>query len=116
MFESLVYAMGSTPGQPGQQPNAGGMFTSFLPLIIIMFIFYFLLIRPQQKQQKAHKELLSKLKKGDKVITSGGIHGVVVGVNDKEGIVVLRIDDNVKVEISRSAISTVKGTEEVKPV
>lgn len=119
-MNDIVYAMGSPIGG-NQQPSAGkqsgpaGIFTSFLPLIIIMFIFYFLLIRPQQKQKKIHNELLSKLKKGDKVITSGGIHGVVVGINDKESIVVLRIDENVKVEVSRAAISTVKGTEEVKP-
>ena len=67
MFENIVYAMGSAPGQGGQQAGVGGMLTSFLPLVIIMFIFYFLLIRPQQKQQKTHKEMLSKLKKGDKV-------------------------------------------------
>lgn len=119
-MNDIVYAMGSPTGgnqQPsaGQQGGPAGIFTSFLPLIIIMFIFYFLLIRPQQKQKKIHNELLSKLKKGDKVITSGGIHGVVVGINDKESIVVLRIDENVKVEVSRAAISTVKGTEEVKP-
>lgn len=115
MFESIVYAMGNVPGQGGQPQGTGSIFTSFLPLIIIMFIFYFLLIRPQQKQQKIHKEMLSKLKKGDKIITSGGIHGVVVGVNDKDGIVVVRIDENVKIEVSRSAIATVKRTEEIKP-
>ena len=66
-------------------------------------IFYFLLIRPQQTKQKQHQKMLESVKKGDRVLTSGGIYGSVVGV--KENVVVLKIADNVKVEFAKSAIS-----------
>jgi preprotein translocase subunit YajC len=76
---------------------------SFLPLIIIFVIFYFLLIRPQRQQQKRHKEMISGLQKNDQVVTLGGVHGVIINV--KENTFVLRVDDNVKMEIDKSAVS-----------
>lgn len=79
---------------------------NFLPIIMIFGIFYFLLIRPQQKRQKEHAATLSKLKKNDEVVTSGGIHGTIVNVKDKS--VVLRVDDNVKIEVQKSAIGHLK--------
>ena len=109
-MSDIVYALGvvsatSTEAAtaPPQSPLAG-----FLPIILVFVIFYFLLIRPQQKKQKEHQIMLSKLKKGDKVITSGGIHGEVIGIKDKEDIVVLKIAENVKVEFQRNSISHVK--------
>ncbi len=80
----------------------------FLPLIFLFVVFYFLLIRPQQKKQKEHTEMLTKLDKNDEVITSGGVHATVVNVGDKT--VTLRIADNVKIEIEKGSISTVKKT------
>ena len=83
MFNALAWAMGPTP-QAGAQGGPQSMFASFLPLIIIFAIFYFLLIRPQQKRAKQHREMIEALKKGDKVITSGGIYGVVDAVSVRE--------------------------------
>jgi preprotein translocase subunit YajC len=76
---NLVYAMGT--GGTGGGTGGGGL-GAFLPLIIIFAIFYFLLIRPQQKKSKQHKQLLTDLKKGDKVVSSGGLHGVITGLSD----------------------------------
>lgn len=101
MFESIVYAMGQVPQQPGQEaPNP---LVSLMPLILMFVIFYFLLIRPQQKKQKEHKQMLSELKKNDQVVTSGGIHATIVNIKDKT--YVIRVDDNVKLEISKSAVA-----------
>lgn len=79
---------------------------SLVPFILIMLVFYFLIIMPQQNQQKKHRQMLSSLKKNDEVVTAGGIHGTIVNVKDKTFI--LRIDENVKVEIDKAAISSVK--------
>jgi preprotein translocase subunit YajC len=84
------------------QGPTGGLVT-FLPLVIIMVIFYVLLILPSQRRQKKTQAMLSALKTGDKVITNGGIYGTIVGVEDDA--VQLRIADQVKVKVSRSAIS-----------
>lgn len=82
-------------------------FTGILILILIFAIFYFILIRPQQKKMKKHQNMLNNLTKGDTVVTEGGIHGSVVGV--KDNIVVLKIakvkDEDVKIEVSRARIA-----------
>jgi len=76
-----------------------------LPLILIFFVFYFLLIRPQQKKVREHQKLLNALKRGDEVITSGGIHGIISAIKGND--VDLKIAEGVKVVISKSAIATV---------
>ena len=76
----------------------------FLPLILLFGIFYFLLIRPQQKRQREHRELLAQLKKGDQVITSGGLYGRITGLTDT--VVTLEITEKVRVKVARSQIST----------
>ena len=91
--------LAAAPPQEGQ----GGGIMSFLPFILIFAVFWFLVIGPARKKQKAHQEMVDSLKPGDKVVTNGGIHGTVVGVND--GVVQLRIADQVKIDISRHAIS-----------
>lgn len=98
----------------GAQQAAGtaGLAGSFIPLLLIIVIFYFFLIRPQNKKQKETEKMLNALKKGDKVITIGGIHGVVSAV--KEHTVVIKVDDNCKIEFNRSAISTVELSDEEK--
>jgi preprotein translocase subunit YajC len=78
---------------------------TFLPFVLIIGIFYFLIIRPQNKKQKETQRMLGALKKGDKIITIGGVHGVISTV--RESSVVVKVDDNTKVEFSRSAIATV---------
>jgi preprotein translocase subunit YajC len=84
-------------------PQAAGSIGSFIPLILVFVIFYFLLIRPQQKERKRHQEMVKSLAKNDEVVTSGGIHGTIVNV--KETSVVLRIDDNAKMEVDKFAVS-----------
>ena len=76
-----------------------------LPFAFIFVIFYFLLIRPQQKRQKEHQRLLSDLKTGDKVITTSGIHGLIANVKDTTFLV--KIADNVKIEVDKNAIASV---------
>jgi preprotein translocase subunit YajC len=85
--------------QAASQP---GGFALFLPLILIMVIFYFLMILPAQRRQKKTAEMLSSLKNGDKVITNGGIYGTIVGLESDS--VQLRIAEQVKIKVSRSAI------------
>ena len=86
----------------GPASLAGG----FVPLLLIIVIFYFFLIRPQNKKQKETQRMLSALKKGDKVVTIGGIHGVISSV--KENTVIVKVDDDCKIEFNRTAISTVE--------
>jgi preprotein translocase subunit YajC len=88
---------------PPQGQGSPSVFVQILPLALIFVIFYFLLIRPTRTKQKAHNAMLETLKAGDKVITSSGIHGTVVGLSDD--IVQIRIADNVKVDFSKSAIA-----------
>jgi preprotein translocase subunit YajC len=90
----------------GQTGGLAGGIESFLPLILIFVVFYFLMIRPQQKKMKQHKEMLSQLRRGDRVLTSGGILGTVNKVvDDKE--VVVEIADGVRVSVLRGAISEI---------
>jgi preprotein translocase subunit YajC len=94
------------------QGLGGGSFMQFAPLLIIMVIFYVLLILPAQRRQKKTQEMLNSLKNGDKVVTSGGLFGTIVGL---EGDAIqLRISDQVKVKVLRSAVATLQpeGKEE----
>lgn len=97
---SVAYAMGGLGGDGAQ---AGGGFAAFVPLLLMVGIFYFLLIRPQQKKQKEHRALLAALKKGDKVITQGGLHGTVTGLTDT--VATIEIADKVRVKIQRGYIA-----------
>ena len=106
---STAYAMGQAGGQGGQ---AGGL-AGFLPLIILFAIFYFLLIRPQQKKAKEHREMISNLKKGNRVITSGGIYGTIQSLDDTT--VGLEIAEKVKIKVTRGNIAAlVSDTQGVK--
>ena len=89
------------PGGPG---GAAGGLVQFLPMIFIFVIFYFILIAPMRKKQKKTQEMLSKLKKGDEVVTGSGIFGRVAALDEERGFVVLQIADNVKIKVLRSAI------------
>ncbi|MDC0628484.1 preprotein translocase subunit YajC [Pelagibacteraceae bacterium] len=92
---------------------SGQGITQFIPLILIFVIFYFFLIRPQQKRVKDHKAMVDTLKRGDEVITSGGIIGTVDRVLEDDRIEVL-ISENVKVQIIRSTITSQLKKEEIK--
>ena len=90
--------------------------TSFVPILLMIVIFYFLLIRPQQKKEKERKNMISSLQKGDKVVTVGGIYGVVTGVKESEDVVVLKVSENTKIDFTRSAIQNkiVEKSQETK--
>lgn len=88
--------------QPGQ---TGGGILSFLPFILIMFIIYFLMIRPQNKRQKEKQIMRDNLNKGDKVITMGGIHGIVSGFKEKGAVIVIKVDRNTNLNLSKTAIA-----------
>ncbi|UCE82281.1 MAG: preprotein translocase subunit YajC [Deltaproteobacteria bacterium] len=105
----VAYAMG-TGGTGGGQ---GSGFAAMVPLLLMFAIFYFLLIRPQQKKQKKHRELLTSLKRGDSVVTVGGLHGKITGITD--AVVTLEIAEKVRVKVGRSYIAGMESKEpEVK--
>jgi preprotein translocase subunit YajC len=97
----LLIAMGGQPGGEG----GGGLISTLIMFGAIFLIFYFMIIRPQQKRAKERDKLLSNLEKGDKVVTNGGIHGVIAGLEEKTAL--LQVSENVKLKIDRSAITTV---------
>ncbi len=104
----LDFFINSAWAAPAQQPEPG--LASFLPLIILFAVFYFLLIRPQLKQAKQHKQLVSDLSKGDEVATSGGLLGKIKEVGDN--FIVVEIAKDTEVKVQKNAITTVlpKGT------
>ncbi len=98
---SEAFAMGQAGGQGGQ---AGGI-AGFLPIIILFVIFYFLLIRPQQKKAKEHREMISNLKKGVRIITSGGIYGTIISLDETS--IGLEIAEKVKIKITRGNVAAI---------
>jgi preprotein translocase subunit YajC len=100
----LFMLLGAPAGADGAAP-AGGSLVTLVPFALIIVIFYFFIIRPQNNKQKETQKMLGALKKGDKVVTIGGLHGVIQNV--KESTVVIKVDENTRLEFSRSAISSV---------
>jgi preprotein translocase subunit YajC len=96
--------------RPQGSGEPAAFWVQLVPFLFIFLIFYFLLIRPQARRQKEHAQMLDSLKKGDRVLTQGGLYGVVVGT--KDDVVVLKIAENIKVEVAKPAISAVKGQED----
>jgi len=107
MGAELAFAMGTPGGGQG-----GSQFMSFLPIILIFVIFYFLLIRPQQRRSKEHRNLLSNLKEGDQILTSGGIYGKITGIKDDK--ITVEISDKVRVKVNRGHIAAVTRQDVVK--
>jgi preprotein translocase subunit YajC len=105
MMAAVAWAQGT---QPGAGPS--GTVLSFVPFILIFVVFYFLLILPQQKRQKKLKTMLDALKKGDKVVTSGGMWGTVTNLGKET--VTLQVADNTRVKIQRDHIARVRSDEE----
>lgn len=113
MLIETAYALGTSGGGGG---GGGDAFTSFLPLILIFVIFYFLLIKPQQKRAKQHRELLSLLKKGDIVITTGGLYGKITSnVRAEDTTMTIEISEKVRVKVARNQISGL-GSQPAVPV
>ena len=99
----LAQAQSPAPSGPG-----GGI-GFFVPFIFIFIIMYFVMFRPQKKRQEQQQKLISALKTGDRVVTNGGIHGLISNV--KETTVIVKVADNVKIEMEKSAITTVQSTQ-----
>ncbi|MDR3138986.1 MAG: preprotein translocase subunit YajC [Treponema sp.] len=107
-MNSWLFSLLGAPAGGGGDASAGSLVSTLIPFILIIGIFYFLIIRPQNKKQKETQNMLKALKKGDKIVTIGGIHGTIQSV--KESSVIVRVDDNTKLEFSRSAISGVENS------
>ena len=108
MFESVAYALGA-PG--GAAPQGGGSpFGGLFMMLVIFAIFYLILIRPQQKKMKEHKKMVEELKKGDHIVTAGGIIGMVEGTAPDK--LTIKIADGVKVKITRSSVAHLLSAEE----
>ena len=94
------------PGGGGGQAGGAQSLLSLLPIVLIFVVFWFFMIRPQSKQRKETQRMLADLRKGDKVVTIGGVHGVVQSV--RENSVILKVDEDCKIEFTRSAIASMK--------
>jgi preprotein translocase subunit YajC len=103
----LEYLLAMAPSQDG---GGGSLVSTFIMFGAIFLIFYFMIIRPQQRRAKEREKMLSNVQKGDRVVTSGGLHGVVAGLDDKT--VLLQVGDNVKMKFERSAIATILSSKE----
>ncbi len=103
---SLIMALGTTATTTSSSASsAGSMWTTLITFGLIILIFYFLMIRPQKKRDKEARDMLAAMKKGDKVVTIGGIRGTVAVV--KDNTVIIKVDDNTRIEFSKNAISQV---------
>jgi preprotein translocase subunit YajC len=109
---STIFFLAQQTAAPGAAPQPD-LLQTLLPFLFMGVIFYFLLIRPQQKRQKQHQQLMANLKTGDRVVTSSGIHGLIANVKDTTFL--LKVADNVKIEIDKSAVAGVEKTSEPKP-
>ncbi|MGX9364722.1 preprotein translocase subunit YajC [Desulfoplanes sp. PS50] len=109
-FESVAFAMGQSGGAGAQ--GGGNPIAAFAPLIIMFAIFYFLLIRPQQKKAKEHRQTLANLKRGDRVITSGGLCGQIVDLT--EDTLTIDVGGNVRIPVKRAFISGLDQPEDVQ--
>ncbi len=98
----IAYAMGQAGGTAAQG-GGGLMATPLVPIILMLGVMWFFLIRPQQKKQKEHKEMLGNLKKGDRIITSGGLYGRITGIT--ETTLTVEIADKVRVKVSRGHVA-----------
>ncbi len=91
----------------GKPSSPGGMLSMLLPFILMFVVMYFLILRPQKRKERERKDLLSRIKKNDRVVTAGGIHGTITSLRENE--VILRVDDarDIKIKVDRSSIVTV---------
>ncbi len=113
MFELLFLLADAAPsGAPAPAPGqaAPSLIDMLMPFVFMFVIFYFLLIRPQQKRQKEHERLVNSVKTGDKVVTSSGLHGIVANV--KEKTLIIKVAEGVKLEFDRVAIASVTRSAE----
>jgi preprotein translocase subunit YajC len=112
LLQAAAAAGADKAAAAGSNPTMG-MLTTLVPIGLLFVVFYFVLIRPQNKKQKETKKMLESLKKGDRIVTIGGIHGQVTSV--KENSVIVKVDDACKLEFLRSAIASVVSREDAEP-
>jgi|AFSR01.1.fsa_nt_gi preprotein translocase subunit YajC len=105
---SLIFLFAPPSGNPNETPNP---LIQVVPLILVVLVFYFFMIRPQQKKEKERQKALDALKKGDKVVTIGGMHGTIVEVNQEKKTVIIQAAENIRLKFDRSAIATVEKSE-----
>lgn len=98
----------------GEAAPKGNILGSILPFVVMFAILYFLMIRPQRKKQKEMQQMVDELQIGDEVVTTGGILGKIANVKKEKGTLVLKVDDNTKIEIQRGAVGTVSKKSEKK--
>lgn len=108
LITSIAVFLIGCPMQPGTGGGGGSQVAAFIPFVLIFVIFYFLILRPQQKQSKQRQEMLKGIKRGDDVITSGGLYGKVLNIVDD--VITLEIAKGVSVRVSRAGISGLAGT------
>lgn len=108
-FDGIAYAMGQAGGEGGQ----GSPLSAFIPLILMFAIFYFLLIRPQQKKAKNHRIMLENLKKGDRVLTNGGLYGRITNMDGD--VLTLALNDNQSVRINRGYVAGLADPDKKAP-
>ncbi|HEY1405278.1 MAG TPA: preprotein translocase subunit YajC [Spirochaetota bacterium] len=102
IFATAAYAQSATPGSS----SGGGGFVLIIMMVVTFGIFYVLTVLPQKKRDKAHKQMIENLQKNDKVLTIGGIYGVITSVDSEKGTYTIKIADNTKVEVVKTAIQT----------
>jgi preprotein translocase subunit YajC len=112
-FPTMIGFLAGIPFLFAQDAGSGGILSLLLPLAPIPFLYYILVFRPQQEQEKKRRALIDGLKKNDKVLTNGGIYGTVISVDTDNDKVVLRVDDGVKITFTKSSVARVleKSTE-----
>ncbi|HWR00501.1 MAG TPA: preprotein translocase subunit YajC [Chlorobaculum sp.] len=108
MQDFIIALMLFAPPTGGSTPNP---FIQLVPLVLIFVVFYFFMIRPQQKKQKDRESLLDTIKRGDRVVTIGGIHGTVAGIEADKKTVLVQVADNVKIKFERTAIANIEKQE-----
>ena len=104
MHNTLLTLFLFAPPAGGQTPNP---LIQIVPLVLIFVVFYFFMIRPQQKKQKDREKVLDSLKRGDKVVTIGGIHGTVAGIDTEKKTVMVQVGDTTKIKFDRTAIANI---------
>ena len=103
---TLAFAQGAQTAPP--ETTAANPLIGLMPIAVIFIIFYFLLIRPQKRQQQEHSKMLTELEKNDEVVTAGGIYGTIVNIDKQSDIVTIRIDDNTRIKVQKNSIARLK--------
>ena len=106
------FLMSLQAAQPARPASGVGMFTALLPFLLVFVIFYLLIVMPQRKKQKRHMTMVEQLKPGDRIITSGGMYGTVMGVQPDR--IELKVAANVKIDITKSAVAVILGQGQAK--